>query len=164
MCVNATTDLDLGHDDVYLSELPFALTDKLVSVESIRAAVWRSFYLRIRLGDFDPMSMVPYQAINASHLNTPENQALNLQAARESIVLIKNLFNTLPLSQDKLTSLAIVGPNANASTTLLSSYEGIPSEIVSILQGIENIIWHDNVARIIILILFYLLLGWSGRR
>ena len=138
VCVNATTDLDLGHDDVYPSELPLALRDKLVSAENIQAAVWRSFYLRFRLGDFDPMSMVPYQAINVSHLNTPENQALNLQAARESIVLIKNLFNTLPLSQDKLTSLAIVGPNANATTTLLSNYMGIPSEIVSILQGIDN--------------------------
>ena len=70
--------------------LPVATNDKLVQVDTIKEAVWRSFYLRIRVSDFDPASMVTYQMINASQLNTPESQALNLKVSHESIVLLKN--------------------------------------------------------------------------
>ena len=137
LCMNATTDLDLGPDDVYPKYLPAALRDDLVQLDTIRRAVWRSFYLRIRVGDFDPVSMVPYQLINASQLNTPESQALNLRAARESIVLLKNS-GQLPLQVPRIKKLAVIGPNANASTVLLSNYEGIPASITTIYEGIKS--------------------------
>ena len=140
VCMNATTDLDLGHDEVYSTYLPQAVKDKLVKNDTLLAAVWRSFYLRFRVGDFDPPSMVPYQYIDSSHLNTSANQALNLQAARESIVLLKNTLDSLPLSVDGIKKLAVIGPNANATLALLSNYEGIPPGIVSVLQGIDETI------------------------
>ena len=145
VCINATTDLDLGHDEVYSSYLPQALKDKLVTSGSLRAAVWRSFLVRFRLGDFDPPSMVPYQMINGSHLNTVANRELNLLSARESIVLLKNTLQSLPLSSEGLHSLAVIGPNANATQTLLSNYEGIPSSIVSVLQGIQEAVSGSHV-------------------
>ena len=46
----------------------------LVSLEQIEAAVWRSMFMRMKLGDFDPSEMVSYQSIGPDHLNTPENQ------------------------------------------------------------------------------------------
>jgi beta-glucosidase len=137
LCMNASTDLDLGPDRVYPKYLPSALSDHLVQIDTIRRAVWRSFYLRIRVGDFDPVSKVPYQTINASQLNTPESQALNLRAAHESIVLLKNS-GQLPLNVSAIKKLAVIGPNANASAVLLSNYEGIPSSITTIYQGIKN--------------------------
>ena len=137
LCMNAGTDLDLGPDHVYPEYLPSALKDGTVQLDTIKRAVWRSFYLRIKVGDFDPVSKVPYQLINASQLNTPESQALNLRASRESIVLLKNSGH-LPLQTSQVKKLAVIGPNANASTTLLSSYEGIPPSIVTIYEGIRN--------------------------
>ena len=137
LCMNASTDLDLGHDDVYTKYLPSAVSDNRVKIETIREAVWRSFYLRIRVGDFDPVSMVPYQLINASQLNTPESQALNLKAAHESIVLLKNS-GQLPLNFSTIKKIAVIGPNANASAVLLSNYEGIPASITTIYEGIKN--------------------------
>ena len=145
LCINATTDLDLGFDDVYPRNLPSAVEDSLVSVDTVKESVWRSFYLRFKLGDFDSPSMVPYQLINSSHLNTPANQALNLQAARESIVLLKNTLETLPLSMDGMRKLAVIGPNANATQTLLSNYEGIPSAVISVLKGIEEAVNGSHV-------------------
>ena len=137
LCMNASTDLDLGNDRVYPKYLPSALSEKLVTLDTIKNAVWRSFYLRIRVGDFDPIGYVPYQWINASQLNTPESQALNLKAALESIVLLKNS-GDLPLQISRVKKLAVIGPNANSSAVLLSSYEGIPASITTIYEGIKN--------------------------
>ena len=136
VCMNATTDLDLGTDEVYPHYLYKTYSNNIVTLDTIKKAVERSFYLRIRVGDFDPVSMVPYQLINASQLNTPESQALNLKAALESIVLLKNS-GDLPLRVGSL-KLAIVGPNANSSLVLLSSYMGIPPYNVTVLEGLQD--------------------------
>lgn len=96
----------------------------------------------MRLGDFDPPSMVPYQSIDKSHLNTPQNQALNLQAARESIVLLKNAGPAiqLPLLPKNIIEITVIGPNANSTQALLSNYEGIPPKTVTVLEGIQNVL------------------------
>ena len=138
LCMNASNDLDLGHDDVYPKYLPQAVKDGKVSIDSIKSAVWRSFLLRIRLGDFDPLSMVKYQNIGADSLNTVANHKLNLLSAQESIVLLKNKHNTLPLSGNSSMKLAIIGPNANDTGVLLSNYEGIPDKVVTIQEGITT--------------------------
>ncbi len=138
VCMNATTDLDLGDDLTYPLFLPYALKEKKIIEASVRDAVWRSFLVRFRLGDFDPPSKVPYQLINASHLDTAANQELNLRAAKESIVLLRNEHDSLPLSLTAIRKLVVLGPNANATQTLLGSYEGIASSIVSVLEGIKN--------------------------
>lgn len=134
--INATTDLDLGHDAIYFDNLAKAVQDSLVDPKTIAESVWRNFYWRMRLGDFDPPSMVSYQSIGADHLNTEANQKLNMQAARESIVLLKNQDDALPLKKD-LNTIAVLGPNANDSHVLLSNYEGIPSSITTVLEGIQ---------------------------
>ena len=138
VCMNATLDQDLQGSDVYQHYLPKAVEDKLVDKQNIFDAVWRSFFLRIRTGDFDPPSMVPYQLINASQLNTPASQALNLRASQESIVLLKNS-GDLPLVYSSIKNLAVIGPNGNATTILLSNYPGIPEFIVTVLQGIQEV-------------------------
>ncbi len=139
VCMNAGTDLDLGHDTIYPKYLGDAVDQKLVSIDSIKQAVIRNFYLRMRLGDFDPPSMVSYQSIDKTRLDTPANQELNLQSARESIVLLKNVQSTsLPLDMNKLSHIALVGPLALATTALLSNYQGTPSKVVSVLAGIEE--------------------------
>ena len=137
LCMNASTDLDLGFDRVYPTYLPRAISDKLVDVDTIKDAVWRSYYLRIRLGDFDPVSMVPYQKIDASQLNTPASAQTNLVAAQESIVLLKNS-GTLPLKVASIGKLAVIGPNANSKSALLSNYEGIPQFVTTIYEGIRT--------------------------
>ena len=137
LCMNATTDLDLGFDRMYPKHLPRALMEGLIKLSDVYDAVWRNFLLRIRVGDFDPVAMVPYQSIDVSQLNTPESQALNLKATHESIVLLKNS-GDLPLTLGTIEKLAVIGPLANATQTLLSNFEGISAHITSILEGIEN--------------------------
>ena len=136
--MNASNDLDLGPDLVYNNYLETALQEGLVTLGAIKTAVTRNFYLRMLVGDFDPPSFVPYQNINKLNLDTELNRKTNLRTAQESIVLLKNLVGNLPMNKDKIGRLVVLGPNANDSLVLLSSYQGIPSQSVTILQGIQE--------------------------
>lgn len=134
VCMNAGTDLDLGTDLVYTKNLGAALEQGLVALDTIKLSVIRNFHLRMRLGDFDAPSRVPYQRIDKASLDTGYNQAINLQAARESIVLLKK--TGLPIRSGGIKRIAVIGPNANNSQVMLSSYEGIPSKVVNVLEGV----------------------------
>ncbi len=138
VCMNATTDLDLGYDYVYLEHLKSAIMDGLVDEETVRQAVTRSFYLRMQVGDFDAPEMVPYQYLDRTSLDTDHHRALNLQAAKKSIVLLKNKDEFLPMSTYDVKRIAVLGPNANNSKVLLSNYEGIPSSTMTVLQGLQR--------------------------
>jgi beta-glucosidase len=134
VCMNATTDLDLGTDMIYTNNLPSAVKHRLVDEDTIRQSVTRSFYLRMRVGDFDPASKVPFQFVDRTSLDTSYNKEININATRESIVLLKN--TKLPLHAG--ASIAVIGPNANNSAAMLSNYEGIPSHVVTVLEGVQS--------------------------
>jgi beta-glucosidase len=75
-------------------------------------------------------------------LEAPEHKALALKMAQQSIVLLKNDKNLLPLSK-KIKKIAVVGPNADNAISVLGNYNGVPSEIVTALQGIKNKLGKD---------------------
>jgi beta-glucosidase len=109
----------------------------LLSEEEINQAVARLFVARFRLGMFDPPERIPYAQIPYAIVNSPGHQVLALQAARESIVLLKNEGNLLPLRKD-LGAIAVVGPNADDLTALLGNYNGTPVGAVTPLEGIRR--------------------------
>ena len=129
------TDVECG-TNAYLS-LVQAVKDGKMSEKQIDVSVKRLFTIRFRLGMFDPVSMVKYAQTPSSALETPEHAAHSLKMARQSIVLLKNENHTLPLSKN-VKKIAIVGPNADNSVAVLGNYNGIPSQIVTALQGIQN--------------------------
>lgn len=133
LSVKAGTDLSCGPE--YRSLLK-AVELGYVAEQEINIAVRRLFEARFRLGLFDPASMVPYAAITPAMNCLPEHQKLARQVARESIVLLKNDNNTLPLC--KVRKLAVIGPYANDTAVLLGNYNGTPVAPVTILQGIRN--------------------------
>jgi beta-glucosidase len=134
MALKAGTDLNCGNE--YLS-LPSALKQGMVSESDIDRAVKRLMEARFRLGMFDPADKVPYAQIPFSIVDSPSHRALSLQAARESIVLLKNENHLLPLSKN-LKSIAVVGPNAVEVKALLGNYYGTPSLAVTPLVGIRQ--------------------------
>ncbi len=114
-----------------------AVQQGLISEEEIDEAVRQLFDIRFRLGMFDPDKKAPYSNIPLSNLECPEHQEQALKMARESIVLLKN-DGTLPLDLDALSKIAVVGPNANEKNMLLANYNGFPSKVTSILEGIKE--------------------------
>jgi len=134
MALRAGTDLNCGNE--YLS-LPSALKQGLVSEADIHRAVKRVLEARFRLGMFDPPDKVPYARIPYSVVDSRGHRELSLQAARESIVVLRNANHLLPLRKT-LKSIAVVGPNANEVKALLGSYYGTPSLAVTPLVGIRK--------------------------
>jgi beta-glucosidase len=114
-----------------------AVKQGLISEATIDRAVERLFIARFRLGMFDPVEQVPYAQIPYEVINSPEHQALALRAARESMVLLKNEDNLLPLRKD-LGSIAVVGPNADDLSVLVGNYCGTPAAAITPLEGIRR--------------------------
>jgi beta-glucosidase len=109
----------------------------LISEEIIDRAVRRLFTARFRLGMFDPPEQVPYAQIPYEIVDSADHRALALQAARESIVLLKNEGDLLPLRKD-LKSIAVIGPNADDLQVLLGNYNGTPARAITPLEGIRK--------------------------
>ena len=101
----------------------------------IDTALIRLFTARMKLGMFDPPAMVPYTKIDAKELDSPEHRALARTIANKSMVLLKN-DGTLPLKQGAL-KIALVGPLADQTKYLLGNYNGMPTRIVSVLDGLK---------------------------
>lgn len=130
------TDCECSGQPAYRA-LSKALKDGLITEEQINTSVKRLFTIRFRLGMFDPLDKVPYSNILLTALESKEHQALALKMAQQSIVLLKNENNLLPLSKN-IKTIAVVGPNAADESVLLGNYNGIPSKVVSVLEGIKQ--------------------------
>lgn len=129
------TDLECGNT-VY-SKLTEAVSKKNIPISAIDESVKRLFTIRYRLGLFDPPSMVPYASVPDSILESKTHSAHALAMAQQSIVLLKNEASILPLSK-KLHTIAVVGPNADNRIAVLGNYNGIPSTIKTLLDGIRE--------------------------
>jgi beta-glucosidase len=134
LAVVAGCDLECG---CAYSALLEAVERGLVDEAEIDRAVARLFAVRFRLGMFDPPEQVPYTRIPYGIVSSPEHRALALRAARESIVLLKNEGNLLPLRHD-LGAVAVIGPNADDVGALLGNYNGTPLAPVTPLDGIRR--------------------------
>ena len=134
MALKAGTDLACGGE--YASLIQAVKTGMITEAE-IDTSLKRLLTARFRLGMFDPPEMVPYSRIPYSENDSPAHRELALKAASESIVLLKNDKNMLPLKKD-IKTIAVIGPNANAPEVLLGNYSGQPSKSVTPLDGIRN--------------------------
>ncbi|HVF68093.1 MAG TPA: glycoside hydrolase family 3 C-terminal domain-containing protein [Pyrinomonadaceae bacterium] len=134
VAVKTGTDLTCGYE---YRALPAALKQGLITEAEIDTAVRRLFEARFRLGMFDPPESVPFARIPIEANDSPANRELAARAARESIVLLKNDDDTLPLKKD-LKTIAVIGPNADSLEVLLGNYNGIPSKWTTPLEGIRR--------------------------
>jgi len=134
--VKAGCDLNCG--EAYES-LFGALGNGLILERDIDRALMNLFELRFMLGMFDADDRVPYAQIPVEAICSPANQALALEAARQSLVLLKNEGHLLPLSKD-LKRVAVIGPNADDDLVLRGNYFGTPLQSVTVLEGIRSIV------------------------
>jgi beta-glucosidase len=134
LAVKAGTDLNCGIE--YQALLP-AVKQGLIKESEIDTAAIRLFAARYRLGMFDPPAEVKYTKIPYSVNDSKEHAALALEAARKSIVLLKNESGTLPLPRT-LKTIAVIGPNADDPDSLVGNYNGEPSAPITPLEGIRR--------------------------
>jgi beta-glucosidase len=132
--LEAGTDINCGKSYKYLID---AVKKGLVSEALIDTSVKRLFTARFKLGMFDPPSLVTYSKINMTVVDSKEHRNLALKSARESIVLLKNEGNLLPLKKN-IKKIAFIGPNADDEEVLLGNYNGYPAHVITPLEGIKN--------------------------
>jgi len=131
-CIDFVAKVNDDHDYAPYIE---AVKQGFLKESDIDLALKRLFTARMKLGMFDPPDMVPFNKIDEKLLDGPENRAMALKLANESMVLLKN-DGTLPLKTAG-TRIAVVGPLAEQTRYLLGNYNGIPTHTVSILEGLR---------------------------
>jgi beta-glucosidase len=131
--IEAGVDIELPDPKTNVTLVESVRSGRL-SMEILDRAVARLLRAKFLAGVFENPYSDPDRAASVS--NTPEHQALALEAARRSIVLLKNEKNTLPLDRSKLKSIAVIGPNAKG--VRLGGYSSIPGRGIDILQGITD--------------------------
>jgi beta-glucosidase len=133
--ISLLAGLDLNCGDYYIQFLQSTLDKGYISEEDIDLALYRVLESRFLMGDFDPDHLVPWKSLSDDILNSREHQELATQTALESMVLLKNHNNALPINKDQYKSIAVIGIKAEEPE--YGGYTGYPNQAVTILQGIQ---------------------------
>ena len=131
----AGTDVECGFGYAYKS-IPDAVHQGLISEAEVDKHVLRLLEGRFDLGEMDNPSLVEWSRIPYSVMSSKEHTQVALEMARQSIVLLQNKGNVLPLKKNA-ERLAVIGPNADNNPMMWGNYNGMPNYTVNILSGIK---------------------------
>ena len=134
--VLAGTDVECGFNYAYKS-LPEAVRKGLVSEAEVDKHVIRLLEGRFDLGEMDDPSLVEWSKIPYSAMSTKASANVALDMARQTIVLLQNKGNVLPLKKNA-EKIAIIGPNAHNEPMMWGNYNGTPNHTVTILDGVKT--------------------------
>jgi beta-glucosidase len=134
--VLAGTDVECGWGHAYL-KLPQSVEQGLITEEEIDKHLLRVLIGRFDLGEMDKDSIVPWSKIPMSVVDSDEHKKLALQIARQSMTLLQNKSNVLPLSKS-VKKIAVIGPNADDEPLMWGNYNGYPSNTLTVLEGIKS--------------------------
>ncbi|MGN1415424.1 MAG: glycoside hydrolase family 3 C-terminal domain-containing protein, partial [Oscillospiraceae bacterium] len=132
MAIKAGCDLNCGCTYAYLLA---ALDEGLITEKEIRTACVHLMRTRLRLGLFEEHTEL--DDTDYLSVSCPEHKALALKCAERSMVLLENN-GILPLEEEKLRTIAVIGPNAESRAALEGNYCGTADRYVTFLEGIED--------------------------
>ncbi|QEC79489.1 xylan 1,4-beta-xylosidase [Mucilaginibacter ginsenosidivorax] len=118
-------------------KIPDAVAHGLIKEKDINTSVIRLMTQRFELGEMDKDELVPWTKIPISVVNSQAHHKLALQMGRETMTLLQNKNDILPLSKT-LQKIAVVGPNADNTQMLWGNYNGTPLNTINILDGIKG--------------------------
>ena len=149
--VIAGTDVECGGS---YGSLVDGVKEGRIKEETIDRSLIRLLEARFRLGDFDDPHLNPWNRIPDERLCCKEHADLALEAARKSIVLLRNNKNILPLSESKAQDLYIMGPNAADAEMMWGNYNGFQLHTITLAEGICKLCpsatfvpWERNVEK-----------------
>ena len=131
----AGTDVECGYGYAYRS-IPEAVRRGLITEQEVDKHVIRLLEGRFDLGEMDDPSLVEWSKIPYSAMSTKASAQLALDMARQTIVLLQNKNDILPLKKNA-ERIAVIGPNADNEPMMWGNYNGTPNHTVTILDGIK---------------------------
>eukprot|EP00760_Papus_ankaliazontas_P031033 PhM_4_TR5169/c2_g1_i1/m.79931 len=134
--MKAGMDLDCGS---YLqSHTVQGYANKVVTDSDVNGAMNHTMRVRMRLGMFDPEESQPYNKLPTSIINSQDHQNLALEVAQKGIVLLENHNGTLPLSLNKIHTVALIGPSADDGVLMQGNYYGTAPFLITPRQALET--------------------------
>lgn len=131
----AGTDVECGYNYVYRS-IPDAVATGALTEEDVNKHLLRLLEGRFELGEMDDPSLVSWSQIGPEVLNNKKHQQTALDMARQTIVLLQNRGNVLPLSKGQ--KVAVIGPNADDEVLMWGNYNGTPNQTTTLLEGVQQ--------------------------
>ncbi|WP_289054718.1 glycoside hydrolase family 3 C-terminal domain-containing protein [Carboxylicivirga marina] len=138
-------DVNVNCGSVY-RHLDKAIEQGLVTEKELDAVLAKQLKIRFRLGMFDPQEDVPYSNIPLSVVGSDKHKELSRDVARQSMVLLKNDNNVLPLKKD-LTQYYVTGNNAADVNVLMGNYYGVAKNYVTVLEGVANAVSPTSIVQ-----------------
>ncbi len=132
----AGTDVECGYGYAYRS-IPEAVKRGFITEAEVDKHVIRLLEGRFDLGEMDDPSLVEWSKIPYSAMDSKEHRQIAVDMARQTIVLLQNKNNVLPLQKNK-ERIAIIGPNADNEPMMWGNYNGTPNHTITILDGIKT--------------------------
>ena len=136
--LRAGLDVGISYESGFMADLVASVREGAVPEELVDRAVRRILRQKMRLGLFDRHQVDLDHALRTVH--GKEHQQLALEAARESIVLLKNEGGVLPLDRERVRRVAVIGPNADDRLNQLGDYvpSVVPQHVVTVLEGVRT--------------------------
>ena len=143
LALAAGVDVGISYESGYMLDLLASVREGKVPVALVDRSVRRILKQKFRLGLFEKPYVDVERAVNTVH--RPAHQDIALEAARKGVVLLRNENQLLPLKKT-LRSIAVIGPDADEPQSQLGDYvpARIPQPIVTVLQGIRNLVSPDT--------------------
>ena len=130
--------INLDCSNLLQDDLMTALEQKLITEKDIDNALIPNLRTQFKLGFFDPEDKIPFSTLGEKDVHSKEHIDLARKAAAESMVLLKNDKNILPLNRDDYSSLLVTGANSGSLDALLANYHGVSSDLVTFVEGISK--------------------------
>lgn len=139
VALHAGTDINCGQ--FYSKHAQTALDKETIVEADVDQALERAFNVLIRAGYFDPPEQQPYRRLSHVDVDTAAARELSLEAAEQSLVLLKNTNKALPLDLNQLRNrrIALIGPSANATKLMQGNYFGTAPFLISPIMGFKNV-------------------------
>jgi beta-glucosidase len=134
--VKAGVNLDCG--SILQCDVMKAIDEKLLTQKDIDSSLAHTLRTEIKLGFFDDRNSSPYAAYGEDSVDNTYHRMLARKMAQQSMVLLKNDNNILPLDKSKYPAIMVVGANAASFDALLGNYHGVTGKAVNFVEGMTN--------------------------
>jgi beta-glucosidase len=134
--IKAGVDLDCS--SILQNDVMKAIDQKLLTEHEVDSALAHLLRTQIKLGFYDPADMNPFHNYGADSVANAWHTSVARTMAQQSMVLLKNTNQLLPLDKKKYPAIMVLGSNSASMDALLGNYHGVSNQPVSFLEGITN--------------------------
>ncbi len=130
--------IDLDCSTILQNDVIKAIDQKLITEKEVDQRLTELLRTEFKLGFYDDQQKVPFHSYGADSVHNASHVALARKVAQQSMVLLKNNNNILPLNKADYPSIMVLGPNAAALDPMIGNYHGVSSRVVNFVEGITS--------------------------